>query len=136
LSAGDWQRRTWTATAISPRLFRNDLSLNDHNWIRLRLHEDSPNWNAVGAKILVFSGDLAQRQIVRTGSSYLAQSELSAVTFGLGARTRVDSVLVRWPTSGAVTRHGPFTPGAEYAIESSGGGSELSPVSDSHREGP
>jgi hypothetical protein len=125
-----------TVNGGRPRLFRNDLSLNDHNWIRLRLHEDSPNWNAVGAKILVFSGDLAQRQIVRTGSSYLAQSELSAVTFGLGARTRVDSVLVRWPTSGAVTRHGPFTPGAEYAIESSGGGSELSPVSDSHREGP
>jgi hypothetical protein len=34
---------------------------------------------------------------VRTGSGYLAQSE-KVLTFGLGAASQVDTLLVRWPS--------------------------------------
>jgi hypothetical protein len=36
-------------------------------------------------------------QTVRSGSSYLSQSEL-AVTFGLGPRDAAQSVVVEWPS--------------------------------------
>jgi hypothetical protein len=42
---------------------------------------------------------------VRTGSSYCSQSD-TAVTFGLGAHQRVESIEVAWP-SGQVDRTGP-----------------------------
>ena len=41
--------------------------------------------------------------MVKTGSSYLSQSEL-ALTFGMGKRDRVDRVVVEWP-SGRVEEH-------------------------------
>ena len=42
---------------------------------------------------------------MRTGSSYCSQSD-AAVTFGLGATQRVESIEVAWP-SGQVDRTGP-----------------------------
>lgn len=35
--------------------------------------------------------------MVKTGSSYLSQSEL-AVTFGLAKRDKVDRVVIEWPS--------------------------------------
>ena len=35
--------------------------------------------------------------MVKTGSSYLSQSEL-AVTFGLGRRDKADRVVIEWPS--------------------------------------
>ena len=35
--------------------------------------------------------------MLRSGSSYLAQSEL-VLTFGLGAQTKADSVEIQWPS--------------------------------------
>jgi hypothetical protein len=46
------------------------------------------------------SGDLSQRALVASGASYLSQSDTRA-HFGLGKRTKVDRVEVRWP-GGAV----------------------------------
>jgi hypothetical protein len=35
--------------------------------------------------------------MLRSGSSYLSQSEL-VLTFGLGAQTKADNVEIRWPS--------------------------------------
>jgi hypothetical protein len=40
--------------------------------------------------------------MLRSGSSYLAQSEL-VLTFGLGSRTKADAIEIQWP-SGQVDR--------------------------------
>ena len=45
------------------------------------------------------SGTTWLTRLVRTGSSYLSQSELP-VTVGVGARDRMDEAIVEWPSGG------------------------------------
>ena len=47
--------------------------------------------------ITVSSGNDKQWQMLRSGSSYLSQSELVA-TFGLGQATKADSIEIHWPS--------------------------------------
>jgi hypothetical protein len=47
----------------------------------------------------IFHGARRRRGIVKSGSSYLSQSELP-VTFGVGRRDRVDRVVITWPSGG------------------------------------
>jgi len=105
-----------TVNGGPPRLLRNDLPPSESNWIRIRLRGSGPNLDAVGAVVSVFAGDLIQRRMVRTGSSYLSQSEINPLLIGLGERPRADSVLVRWPTSGAVERFGPASAGQTLTL--------------------
>jgi hypothetical protein len=50
--------------------------------------------------------------MVKTGSSYLSQSELP-LTFGLGKRDRVESVVISWP-SGKTEDYKNLAPGRCY----------------------
>jgi hypothetical protein len=54
--------------------------------------------------------------MVKTGSSYLSQSEL-ALTFGLGKRDKADRVVIEWP-SGRVEEHKNLAAGAYDCVES------------------
>ena len=56
----------------------------------------------MGAVVEVKTGEVTQSWLVRTGGSYMSQSQLYP-TFGLGEATQADEVVVRWP-SGAVQR--------------------------------
>ena len=84
-------------------LLRNELRPNaSANFLRVRLDGRRSSRDALGARIIAVAGGIRQERRVRTGGSYLSQSEL-AVTFGLGAATAVDSVVIEWP-SGEVDR--------------------------------
>ena len=48
------------------------------------------------------SGGITQTDEVRSGGSYLSQSDLR-LHFGLGSGKRIDSIEVRWP-NGSVSR--------------------------------
>jgi hypothetical protein len=98
------------------RLLRNDLPDGSAHWIRVRLEGAAPNTGALGAEVTVFAGSDSQRRYVRTGSSYLSQSESNPVVIGLGDASRADSVLVRWPTTGETVRIGPLEAGREHTI--------------------
>jgi hypothetical protein len=77
-------------------LFRND-QLSGNRSIRVRLVGTKSNRDAIGASVRIFHGDSSQSCMVKTGSSYLSQSELP-LTFGLGKRDRVDRMLIEWPS--------------------------------------
>jgi len=47
--------------------------------------------------VRVTTPDGTQSRMVKTGSSYLSQSEL-ALTFGLARRDKVDRVVIEWPS--------------------------------------
>jgi len=77
-------------------LFRNDQTAGRRS-IRFRLVGTRSNRDAIGARVKVFSGGVIQTRMVRTGSSYLSQSELP-VTFGLAERVVAERVVVEWPS--------------------------------------
>jgi hypothetical protein len=77
-------------------LFRND-QVGSNRSVRFRLVGTRSNRDAIGASIRIFHGGTSQSRLVKSGSSYLSQSELP-VTFGLGRRDRADRVVINWPS--------------------------------------
>jgi hypothetical protein len=80
-------------------LYRNE-QLSGNRGLRLRLTGSKSNRDAIGAVVHVFAPDGAQSRRVKSGSSYLSQSELT-LTFGLGKRDAAGRLVIEWP-SGAV----------------------------------
>ena len=105
-----------TINGGAPKLLRNDLTNEGKNWIKFRLIGKPPNINAIGAVVTVHAGGFHQRKMLRTGSSYLSQSDISALVFGLGSHTRADSIEIRWPTSGRVAKLASMQTGRMYKI--------------------
>jgi hypothetical protein len=89
-----------TTNGGSPVLLRNDGGTN-HS-LRFRLEGTRSNRDGFGAVVRVTAGGETQAQMLRSGSSYLSQSE-RVLTFGLGNRVQADAVEIRWP-SGQVDR--------------------------------
>lgn len=78
-------------------LYRNDVS-NGNRSIRVRLRGVKSNRDAIGAVLRLWTNDgVQQMRMVKTGSSYLSQSEL-AITFGLGRRASASRLVVEWPS--------------------------------------
>ncbi len=107
-----------TANGGSPRLLRNDGG-NENHVLRIRTVGTASNRDGIGARIDVTAGGATRWQVVKTGSSYLSQSEMP-VTFGLGDRTRADAVEVTWP-SGRVDRIGAVPADRMVTIEEGAG---------------
>src|SRR5437773_11015534 len=99
-------------------LFRNDQAAGNRS-IRFRLIGTKSNRDAIGAQVRIFSGGTSQSRMVRSGSSYLSQSELP-VTFGLGKRDKIERVVVEWP-SGRTEEFKELAAGKSYEITESKG---------------
>jgi hypothetical protein len=74
-------------------------STSANNWVSIRLIGTKSNRLALGAKVKIVAGDLTQIDEVRSGGSYLSQNDLR-LHFGLGSRTKIDRVEIRWPSGG------------------------------------
>jgi hypothetical protein len=77
-------------------LLRNDTASGAH-FLRLKVQGTRSNRDGIGAKVKVYTDRGVLQKMVRTGSSYLSQSELT-LTFGLGASTAIDKLQVLWPS--------------------------------------
>jgi hypothetical protein len=77
-------------------LYRNDVTSGNRS-LRFHLRGVKSNRDGIGAVVRATTPDGAQTRMVKTGSSYLSQSEL-AVTFGLGRREKADRVVIEWPS--------------------------------------
>jgi enediyne biosynthesis protein E4 len=86
------------------KLFRNDTAGN--HALRVTLRGRESNRDAIGARVTVRLADgTSQWRMVKSGSSYLSQSELP-LTFGLGAADAVRSIDVSWPNGRSETLPG------------------------------
>lgn len=90
-----------------PSLLVNDVN-NGNHWIAFRVvgapvtvrpggKAFSSSLDAIGARITVRAGNRTFVDEVRSGSSFISNSDMR-VHFGLGATTKIDSVEIRWPS--------------------------------------
>jgi hypothetical protein len=79
----------------APSLLRLAAKPSNH-WIELKLEGVRSNRSAIGARVRVTAGGFVQTAEVRSGGSYLSQSDLR-LHFGLGRAVTVDKVEIEWP---------------------------------------
>jgi enediyne biosynthesis protein E4 len=79
----------------SPQLLRNDGG-NANNAVLIKTVGVKNNRDGIGARVKIVAGDLTQIDEVRSGGSYISQSDLR-LHFGLEKRTKIDLIEVRWP---------------------------------------
>lgn len=80
----------------SGQLLRNDGG-NANNSVLIKVVGVKSNRSGVGAMVKVVAGTLTQKDEVRSGDSYISQSD-QRLHFGLEKRTRIDLIEVRWPS--------------------------------------
>ena len=94
-------------------LYRNDVS-NGNRSVRFHLVGTKSNRDAIGATVRIYVNGQVQARMVRSGSSYLSQSELP-VTFGVGKRDQIEKVEISWP-SGQTEEHTKLATGRSYQV--------------------
>jgi len=80
----------------SPMILRTEGGQKNH-WISFELAGTKSNRLALNARVRVTAGDIVQLDEVRSGGSYLSQSDVR-LHFGIGAHETVDSVEITWPS--------------------------------------
>jgi hypothetical protein len=112
-------------------LFHNEGGAN-HS-LRVRLVGTTSNRDGIGAVVHVISDQDKQWKVVHSGSSYLSQSELT-LTFGLGRKTKADTVEIKWP-SGYVDRLSKISADQTVTIEEGKGVTGSRPYQPSRKYG-
>jgi len=83
----------------APQLLRNDGG-NANHWLEILLIGTKSNRDGVGARVKVSAGDLVLHAQRKGGMSYQSAQD-PRLHFGLGQRSRVDSVEIYWPSGNA-----------------------------------
>ncbi len=80
----------------APQLLRNDGD-NSNHWLEILLIGTKSNRDGVGARFTLASGDLTLYDQRKGGMSYQSAQD-PRLHFGLGQRTKIDSVEILWPS--------------------------------------
>ncbi len=102
-----------TTNAGRAYLFRNEGGAG--NSLRIRLVGTRSNRDGIEAVAHVNLAGMKQEQMLRSGFSYLSQSEL-VLTFGLGQHAKAEAVEIDWP-SGQVDKLSSVEGGQTVTIE-------------------
>lgn len=86
---------TGAANAPFNRVLMNDGGVR--TWLGVRLNQDAPNRDAIGAQVRVFAGGTMQTRVITAGDGFVSQNFGLRTHFGLGSAVIADSVVVRWP---------------------------------------
>lgn len=100
LAVGDLWNDGRTSAVINnmsaaPSLLENQMRYLNH-WIAIKAVGTKSNRDGIGARITIKAGKRIFVDDVRSGSSYISNSDMR-VHFGLGAATKIDSLEIRWP---------------------------------------
>jgi hypothetical protein len=85
------------ANQNQPAIVYRDYPDRKNHWIAFKLIGTRSNRSAIGAEVLLESGDLKQRRVVDGGSGFASQND-RRLHFGLGNREWVDRVVIQWPS--------------------------------------
>lgn len=78
------------------QLLRNDGG-NAAKSVLIKTIGVKSNRNGIGARVTIIAGDLKQLEEVYSSGSYISQNDLR-LHFGLGNKTKIDSIEIRWPS--------------------------------------
>src|SRR5258706_6938751 len=98
----------------SPVLLRNDAPAPGH-WLRIKTVGTKSNRDGFGARVEITVDGSTRYGEVRAGSSFESSSD-PRLHFGLGSATRVESIVVRWP-SGQVDKFAPEAGDQEIVVD-------------------
>src|SRR5258706_976873 len=84
-----------TTNAGPMHLYRSHGGTNQS--LRVKLVGTKSNRDGIGAVVRITAGNDRHWLMMKSGSSYLSQSEL-VLTFGLGSKMKADTVEVQWPS--------------------------------------
>jgi hypothetical protein len=85
------------ANQNQPAVLYRDYPDSSNHWIAFKLIGTRSNRSAIGAEVVIESGDLTQRRVIDGGSGFASQND-RRLHFGLGGREWVDRVLIYWPS--------------------------------------
>jgi hypothetical protein len=85
----------------APVLLRNNAGRRNH-WLGVKLIGHKGNIDAVGARLSYQAGDLLRHQWKMGGGSYLSSHD-PRIVLGLGQRTKIDWLEVKWPNPSGKT---------------------------------
>ena len=109
-----WEDILFSVLDASPVLLRNQGEKNGH-WLTIKTIGTRSNRDGFGAQVEVKAGSLVQSAEVRANSGFESASD-PRLHFGLGTATRVDSVVIHWP-SGVKERLGPVEADQELVLQ-------------------
>ncbi len=85
------------ANQNQPPVLYRDYPDSSNHWIGVKLVATHSNRSAIGAEVVLESGDLTQRRVVDGGSGFASQND-RRLHFGLGTREWVDRLVIFWPS--------------------------------------
>ena len=86
----------------APVLLRNEVGIKNH-WLGLKLVGTKSNRDAVGARVTYQAGDLKRNRMKVGGGSFLSSHDPRLV-LGIGQRTKIDWLEIKWPKPGGTER--------------------------------
>jgi enediyne biosynthesis protein E4 len=81
----------------SPTMLLHNTSANANHWIAIQLKGTKSNRDGIGAVLTLTAAGKTTMAVRTAGSGYLSQDE-GRVHFGLGGSTKIDKLVVRWPS--------------------------------------
>ncbi len=87
----------------APLLLKNQAARGNH-WLGVKLVGRKANPDAIGAKITWRAADLIRSRLRVGGGSYLSSHD-PRVVLGIGKRTKIDMLQVRWPQPSGSTEN-------------------------------
>jgi hypothetical protein len=128
LAIGDFNNDGATDVLISvndgpPVLLRNNVGAKNH-WLGVKLVGRKANRDAVGARVTYQAGDLKRRRMKVGGGSFLSSHDPRMV-LGIGQRTRLDWVEVKWPGPSTLVERFTDLPADKYMTLTEGTGKRV-----------
>ncbi len=101
-----------TQNNAAPILLRNKIGAQNH-WLGIRLIGAKANIDAIGAKVTYRSGDF-ERHIFKVGGGSYLSSHDPRIVLGLGPRSHIDWLEVKWPLPSGLTQRFTDVPTDRY----------------------
>jgi hypothetical protein len=104
-----------------PPVLLHNIAGKQNHWLGVKLIGRKANIDAVGAKLSYQAGDLVRHQWKVGGGSYLSSHD-PRIVLGLGQRTKMDWLEVKWPNPSGKTERFTELPIDRYIIIEEGQG--------------